>query len=841
MKTKRKNRKSSIILTLIFLVINLMMVYFSSILAQVIITKPTLDFGFCSLPSNYFRFSDVVIQETNKADFSVGNGKSFSITAPVGFQFQPNTGSVLVQNGGNLSGATIVISAGQVTVQYTCNAISKFDVLTLTGLTIRAINGANSGNLVRTGGNAVINGLSINTTVSNTIVSTAVSAGTYRTKSNLIGLLDWNQSTTWECGVVPPTDGSANVVIRAYAGLFAITNCVFFSGSPDVRSIELETGSNFSPPASNSKVLKVRGDFTIRNGAFFRQRNWVQNGFNSIQIGGDFINNGEMLTEGANNAYDLTIEFNGIAPQFIYGSGIFRMMGNGNQKSLLLITNPIGVTLQANFSTNSNFGDPGEVVVNGYLLFGSELNQLTGLGSLVLNGRTTLKASTFNLHYVHSGLKTIANTSTIEFTNPNSVISSTNIPSLFLNNLQVTVGTNGGLNLLASLVVNGTLTMNSGVISTNLNNIQLGSSLSSLGTLAYSSGYINGILKRWFLGVNTGQSSGLFPLSDPSGLLKRFVLIEYTEPTLGGTLTSEWVDSPMGTNFSNSIVQTNCAGEFPISKTASGYWSVSPANGITVNETKKYEITLSAEGITDFSNDCYITSVKKSGALPWDQSGIHLDNLGNSVAPVIRRLQAFGWSNWGFAGEDSPLPIELTEFLCFRSENAIEIKWITSSEFNNDHFELYRSFDGINWMFLESVPAAGTSNENVVYQRTDPTIKFQPYYLLKQFDLDGTESVFGPIQLVEMKDDHFYIFPSSNPSHENFILYVQNTGLPTTANINILDGLGQLIYNAAFAVNTDQNALEIDLNNIKSGMYFIRLDMHSSFNKSIKHQILVNE
>jgi hypothetical protein len=92
-----------------------------------------------------------------------------------------------------------------------------------------------------------------------------------------------------------------------------------------------------------------------------------------------------------------------------------------------------------------------------------------------------------------------------------------------------------------------------------------------------------------------------------------------------------------------------------------------------------------------------------------------------------------------------------------------------------------------------------------------------------------------------MKDDHFYIFPSSNPSHENFILYVQNTGLPTTANINILDGLGQLIYNAAFAVNTDQNALEIDLNNIKSGMYFISLDMHSSFNKSIKHQILVNE
>ena len=841
MKTKRKNRKSSIILTLIFLVINLMMVYFSSILAQVIITKPTLDFGFCSLPSNYFRLSDVVIQETNKADFSVGNGKSFSINAPVGFQFQPNTGSVLVQNGGNLSGATIVISAGQVTVQYTCNAISKFDVLTLTGLTIRAINGANSGNLVRTGGNAVINGLSINTTVSNTIVSTAVSAGTYRTKSNLIGLLDWNQSTTWECGVVPPTDGSANVVIRAYAGLFAITNCVVFSGSPDVRSIELETGSNFSPPASNSKVLKVRGDFTVKNGAFLRQRNWVQNGFNSIQIGGNFLNNGEMLTEGSNNAYDLTLEFNGNIPQLIYGSGIFRMIGNGNQKSLLLITNPIGVTLQSNFLTNSNFGDPGEVVVNGYLLFGSELTQLTGSGSLVLNGKTTLKASTFNLHFSNSGLKTIANTSTIEFTNPNSAISNTNIPSLFLNNLQITVGVNGGLNLLSNLVVNGTLTMNSGVISTNLNTIQLGSSLSALGNLEYHNGYVRGILKRWFLGVNSGQSSGLFPLSDPTGVFKRFVLVEYSESTLGGSLTSEWIDSPMGTNFSNSLVQTNCDGEFPISKTASGYWSVSPADGITVNETKKYEITLSAEGITDFSDDCHITAVKKSGSLPWDQSGIHLDNLGNSVAPIIRRQQAFGWSNWGFAGEDSPLPIELSEFLCFRTENAIEIKWITSSEFNNDHFDLYRSIDGINWLLFESVPAAGTSNENVVYQLTDPTIKFQPYYLLKQIDFDGTESVFGPIQLVEISEDYFHVFASTNPSQENFMLYIQNTGLPTNAKVTILNEIGQLIYKASFEAKSGQNAFDINLNKIKSGMYFITLDMNSSFYKPLKQQILINE
>ncbi len=839
MKTKRTTRKAWIGIAIALLIFNMLIAYFSSLFAQVTITKPMLDFGFCNLPSNYFLLSDIVIQETTKSDFVAGTNKTIVITSPAGFEFQPAVGSVSAANGGNLSSVTMIVSANQLTVQYTCNAVSKFDVLTITGIQIRAVNSASSGTLIRTGGTAVIGGLSINTSVSNQLLSTQISGGTYRTKSNTLGLLDWNQPTTWECGVVPPNDGSAHVIIRGYSGVFSSGNCVFFSGSPDVQSIILETGANFSPPQGTNNNLKIRGDFTIQSGAFLRQRNWVQNGQNSIQIGGGFSNNGEMITDGSNNAYDLTIEMNGIVPQIISGSGIFQLLGNGNGKSSLVITNLSGVTMHANFSTQSSFGDPGEILVNGYVLFSSELVQFTGLGSLVLNGKTTLSAPAFNLHFAQTGLKTISNSSTIEFTHPNSVISPTNIPSLFLNNLQVSLGSNGNINVQTNLIVNGTLSMNSGLILTGSNTIQLGSSNTSLGSLNYQSGFVVGKMKRWFFGSNNGQSSGLFPMADPTGKWKRFVLIEYSEPTLGGTLTTEWKETPMGTNFTNSMVQTSCDGQFSISKTASGYWSVFPADGLTESESVKYQITMAADGILDFSNDCHITAVKKSGTLPWDQVGIHLDNTGNAVAPVLKRVDAIGWSNWGFAGEDTPLPIELNEFSCTKIGNEAHVSWTTSSEFNSDHFELLKSETGANWNIVSTILAAGTSNELLSYLVRDFFVDNQVYYLLKQVDRDGAESFFGPIELTSSSDEDIQVNISSNPSDENFTVHIQNPGLPLVSLFNVWDFKGNKVLETNLLIHPGENTYDISLSAISSGIYFIQLSSNRSFRKYIKQYIQV--
>ena len=327
---ERKSKNKDVKLVIWFLIIiHVIITLFTAFFSQVSISKPSLEFGYCSLPSNYQILEDIIIEETNKADFATGTSRTIQIPAPTNFEFQPNTGTAVAANGGNLNTVTTTISALSIIVQFTCSATSKFDQLTISGLAIRAVNTSSSGILKRNGGNAIINGLGNNTDLSLHIISSANANSTFRTISNVTGTLDWNQVSTWECGFIPPNDGTAAIIIQAYNGVFSGANVVTFSGSKLIKSMQVETNANISPALGNGHVMTILEDFTLKNGAFLRQRNWVQNGLNSIKIGGNFTNNGEMITDGSNNTYDLLIEMNGTNPQSIQGSGIFRLIGNG--------------------------------------------------------------------------------------------------------------------------------------------------------------------------------------------------------------------------------------------------------------------------------------------------------------------------------------------------------------------------------------------------------------------------------------------------------------------------------------------------------------------------------
>ncbi len=496
------------------------------------------------------------------------------------------------------------------------------------------------------------------------------------------------------------------------------------------------------------------------------------------------------------------------------------------------------MTLKSNFSSNSNFGDPGEILVNGHLIFDTETIQIIGTGTLQLNGKATLRAATFNGNFANSGLKTIFTTSTVEFTHPNSSISQLTIPTLNLNNLEVTTGILGKLTLNNTIQVKGTLIMNSGVIQTGINSLELGQSTNVLGSLTYNSGFINGKLKRWFNSTNSGNSSGLFPLSNNSGQFKRFVLIEYLESTTGGTLQAEWIESPMGNDFQTDFVQSSCSAPFQITQTASGFWNINPENGITVNENKKYKITLIAESITDFSDDCRITALKKEGSLPWSQSGLHIDNQGNATSPIIQRVEATGWSNWGFAGDESPLPVELIDFWCKKEQDNTFIQWSTMSESNSLYFELFRSEDGENWEIISTQNAAGFSNSKITYSEIDTARIVNPYYILKQIDIDGKYKSFGPISLFSNSQKLYHFYISSNPYNSDLTVYIINPFAEDVANLHIKDYVGKEIESKKLELEKGMNKFEIQTSNKEKGVYYFTLTIPSSFTKTIKQVIL---
>lgn len=97
-----------------------------------------------------------------------------------------------------------------------------------------------------------------------------------------------------------------------------------------------------------------------------------------------------------------------------------------------------------------------------------------------------------------------------------------------------------------------------------------------------------------------------------------------------------------------------------------------------------------------------------------------------------------------------PLPVELTVFEGFLTEQGNLIKWQTASEHNSSHYLLERSTTG---EFNENdvvqiVQAAGNSTETIDYVHLDKgysqTIN---YYRLTQVDIDGQFEVYGPISI----------------------------------------------------------------------------------------------
>jgi hypothetical protein len=654
----------------------------------------------------------------------------------------------------------------------------------------------------------------------------------------LAGQLNWNDASIWTCGIVPPNDGSADIYISAVQGTFNPTNAVFFQ-TANVKSVIVESGANFSPPFGNGSTLTINGNFEIQSGAFFRQLNWVQNGKNTIEIKGNFINNGEMTTTGSNNEYDLDIIFNGTSPQTISGSGIFRMIGKGNQTSTLFLNNPKGVSLEASFSTQDVFNDPGAVVINGLVTFGSSTNKFTGGGSLTFNGQTVLKAATFYGHYEMTGTRTFGTATTVEYTNVASNISSTNIPTLNLYRLTSNVGNNGLLTLANNVSVSNNLTLTSGKIATGINTLTVGTSLSSTGSINYSSGIIQGKLKRWFNSTNSGNTTGLFPLGiTASGSnRKRFVSVEYTQATDGGTLTAEWISSSMGSNFINNPVSTSCNGNFEIYSTASGYWSMTPGDGITNAENKRYNITLQAEGLLDFSDDCHITALKRQGTNPWTQSGIHVDNLGDAISPNIQRVGASGWSNWGIGGgSGTPLPVELSSFTLSCSDKGIDINWTTDSEFNSSSFELEQSTNGNDWTFISSLEAAGNSTERLNYsyfiERSDKI----NYIRLRQLDVNGEEKIYGPLA-VNCKAS-FEVTTYPNPSDDNFNLIIHSVEDNKAGTMQLIDLNGRVLLERNLSLNKGINLFQIDnVSNLVKGTYIISVSGDSLETTQIKHII----
>jgi len=84
------------------------------------------------------------------------------------------------------------------------------------------------------------------------------------------------------------------------------------------------------------------------------------------------------------------------------------------------------------------------------------------------------------------------------------------------------------------------------------------------------------------------------------------------------------------------------------------------------------------------------------------------------------------------------LPVQLLEFTAIARTASVDVKWTTTNEINNDHFEVERSTDGVNFIKIGNVAAKGGAGLHTDYLFPDLTpVTGMNYYRLKQVDIGG--------------------------------------------------------------------------------------------------------
>jgi len=171
------------------------------------------------------------------------------------------------------------------------------------------------------------------------------------------------------------------------------------------------------------------------------------------------------------------------------------------------------------------------------------------------------------------------------------------------------------------------------------------------------------------------------------------------------------------------------------------------------------------------------------------------------------------------------LPVEFISFDAHRiSLSHVAVNWATAKEEKSKEFIVERSFDGVTFVTVGKVKAAGNSNSVLTYSFTDKNdFKGTSYYRVREIDFNGdiTSTKVVAVNGSGASSFKFKVIP--NPNKGLFNVQIVN---PSKGNyeFRITDVLGQEVYYVASL--SEEGSIyekEINLSHLPSGVYLINV------------------
>ena len=171
----------------------------------------------------------------------------------------------------------------------------------------------------------------------------------------------------------------------------------------------------------------------------------------------------------------------------------------------------------------------------------------------------------------------------------------------------------------------------------------------------------------------------------------------------------------------------------------------------------------------------------------------------------------------------SALPVSLISFEGKASDKFVHLAWKTAGEVSNDHFDIERSNDGINFIAVGKVNGAGTTQSERLYAFDDPLVGSSAviYYRLKQVDRDGKFSYSNVIKLTTPVLATINCSPNPFSDYTVVKFSYRQAG---KAELRMIDENGKIIKTRFEDVHNGTNSIRLDgMQNLKAGAYILEI------------------
>jgi hypothetical protein len=178
------------------------------------------------------------------------------------------------------------------------------------------------------------------------------------------------------------------------------------------------------------------------------------------------------------------------------------------------------------------------------------------------------------------------------------------------------------------------------------------------------------------------------------------------------------------------------------------------------------------------------------------------------------------------------LAVNVVSFNASAKNNTVDLSWITSSEVNNDYFEVYRSKNGVNFTQIGKVSATGFANGSA-YTFNDP----QPgtgtsYYRLKLVDKSTNFKLSGVVKAnLNAKSLDVAVYPTIVTSVLNYVI---ESPKAEKLRVMVSDVSGKRIVSTVESFTSGTTQKSINTSTLASGVYLLTIiDESNTFKKSV--------